>query len=320
MNSDQIVGAITSESDASFRSMPNPSRPAQDLSFAREFRCGRPSEVHWEDIPLDKKANKRMDSAPIHSNRDFGENSFGGLSHNRFKDNRVRGEIKLSLDTMLQKSRSDPKVSNEIKPGHGQVVGTEHAQVIDTVHSKPILASEALVSGPVSSLSVMSSVCSLDPCGHIPVGPHQPPNPSDLNDARPVKFRTLLHEPVGNYMNERLVGFRPSPSQHNIEDSLNWRHPYQTLPEPKSWTSRFYSWFGSSPPPETRSQSWPQPITLGVSELVNQSSSSFLPRSSTEPIPMSENPEPIYTAQPLPLAPEKQQTILPSPRGVFMCC
>lgn len=116
----------------------------------------------------------------------------------------------------------------------------------------------------------------------VALGPRLPPAPADLSfpDRNRTRFTfpSAFYDPLADYMEERLIRFRPSDSQNNANMSLDCRHPYQTQEEQVPQ---------NLPSPEPTNQQGPwrngnlqriSPIPENSPPPNNNSSSSFLPR------------------------------------------
>lgn len=147
------------------------------------------------------------------------------------------------------------------------------------------------------TLSTYSPSASIDPCFGLRRGPHQPPKPLEGTNRAP-KILSNQSDRFGRYMEERMIQFRPSDSQNNVEASLNHHHPYQLAAEPLRPAPRVEA---HAPPPEP----------------VNNSTSSFLPRNRT----CSAEPEPrsiAYTPRAVPH--EAKDSAQPSSRPSLCTC
>lgn len=133
----------------------------------------------------------------------------------------------------------------------------------------------------------------INPCLGLAMGPHQPPFPAIPLAPRPVDTSFFGLDPFAEYMEERMVRFRPSSSQNNVESSLNFTHPYQVTDE-KPMPLLWKNWFqGVLPAREVLpvEEALPVPNVLaalvpGVEAPPAHSSCSFLPRNvNVEPQP-----------------------------------
>lgn len=99
------------------------------------------------------------------------------------------------------------------------------------------------------NLTISNSTGSVNPLVEARKGPHVPPFPTEPPMSR-SRFEPLLFpDPLTGYMEERLIQFRPSLLQNNVESSLNNSHPYQQQPDlPVTRNSLWYNWFNTAGP------------------------------------------------------------------------
>lgn len=108
----------------------------------------------------------------------------------------------------------------------------------DLCRQKPVLASLNQANQPSDPASpdppfhVESPVLPLlpltpDPCEGVPGGAHEPPRPAETYKCKKTKMPSLFSDPFAQFMEDRMVQFRPSASQNNPDSSLDFLHPYQ---------------------------------------------------------------------------------------------
>lgn len=81
-----------------------------------------------------------------------------------------------------------------------------------------------------------------DPLMGIALGPHQPPVPTEPVSARGRIEHSLFPNPLTEFMENRMILFRPTSSQNNVESLLNNTHPYQAQPDLKAAVEARRSW------------------------------------------------------------------------------
>lgn len=70
-----------------------------------------------------------------------------------------------------------------------------------------------------------------DPLLGLVLGPRQPPFPIEPTPVRGRIESTLFPDPLTEFMEDRMILFRPTSSQNNVESLLNNTHPYQAQPD-----------------------------------------------------------------------------------------
>lgn len=83
-----------------------------------------------------------------------------------------------------------------------------------------------------------------DPLMGIALGPHQPPAPTEPVSCRGRTEPSVFPNPLTDFMENRMILFRPTSSQNNVESLLNNTHPYQAQPDVKAVVEAKRSWSG----------------------------------------------------------------------------
>lgn len=157
-----------------------------------------------------------------------------------------------------------------------------------------------------------------DPCSGIHSGPHEPPRPAEVYHPQRKVTPALFHDQFTQFMEDRMVMFRPTSSQNNVEQSLNSNHPYQQVGEVD--TMHLRSWFTLNPTKYSAQRVSPlYEHTPGISvdsplsgAPANNSTSSFLPRGVQGPCSIEpENSAMVYTPRGIPLSDAKGPSISP---------
>lgn len=130
-------------------------------------------------------------------------------------------------------------------------------------------------------LDELSAAPTMDPLVGMAFGPHQPPFPLEPLPIRTHREPSFFPDPFTEYMEDRMLLFRPTSSQNNVESSLNDTHPYQLQPDSKN--TQWNTWFASAAVNSSHN-----PVEA-VENTPARSSNSFLPRNC-----VSEEPRPTF--------------------------
>lgn len=269
-------------------------------SSSNNVEVNKTTAEEWSTIPLDSSPSKKANSAPINSITLLLDLKLKGfnLAVSRARD--------WSSGFSVQKGRYTKSATCVENKEGGQAA--LDSKFLELSPPKLVLAENALTSPQ-----------SIDPCKGMRVGPHEPPHPIDSAPKLQVTPFTMLQDPFGRSANDRLRNFRPTPSQHDPDTSLNCQHPYQTMPETETWSNRIRYWWSGSVRDTSSSHNWPQPISVVVANSVNQSTASFIPM---QDIGMSlENilEQPSYTplAQPIESSKSRSQSLIQVQESLF---
>lgn len=256
------VGNIPSEPELTPEATPEVNRsntvPAHVSLFVRDRR-----QVHsWSEPRREKSAES-------------------GASH--------KGEEESEQDGV---SRVEDGDSPEDIAGDETVHGNEHIgdlQVpeVPNSSSQPVALPPSDV--PLAETGVLASTDStgsVNPLAEARRGPHVPPFPTEPPISRSRFEPSLFPDPLTGYMEDRLIQFRPSLLQNNVESSLNNSHPYQQQPDlPVTRNSLWYNWFNTAGPGSIPGNS--------VGSIKNTSVGSRLRMAAkTAPIPETDNEGP----------------------------
>lgn len=137
--------------------------------------------------------------------------------------------------------------------------------------------------------STVSCLASPNPCSGLPCGPQRARNL--LGDEAPhMEYDPLLFaDDFTEYIESRMMNFRPLMSQNNVETSLNMHHPYQSeTPEQSRSMFKFLRQGNRKPEPHYNTRQ-------------NVSSDSFLPQALTLNLPGAHLENMSYTPQARPI-------------------
>lgn len=100
--------------------------------------------------------------------------------------------------------------------------GYQHLQQINELFARTCHSTETFDDDTVSP----------DPLMGIALGPHHPPFPIEPVSVHPIE-PSFFPDPLTEFMEDRIILFRPTCSQNNVESLLNNTHPYQAQPDVK---------------------------------------------------------------------------------------
>ena len=175
------------------------------------------------------------------------------------------------------------------------------------------------ISTELDSLELKETQASPNPCEGLRSGPHEPPRPAEPYQPTHKAAPAIFHDQFVQFMEDRMVMFRPTSSQNSVEQTLSLNHPYQRADEAE--TARMRSWFTMSSNrnnhPRVSPVNEPTPVVSVDSPVsafppMNNSTSSFLPRGVQGPC----CPEPLdsgmsYIPRAVPLADVKRPPLSP---------
>lgn len=182
-------------------------------------------------------------------------------------------------------------------------------------------SNDATSAEPQNAASAETLTCNNtpDPFQGVRSHPLSPPKPRSPYKPPMKKYPSLFQDQFTQFMEDRMVQFRPSSSQNNIESSLYEGHPYQVGGGSANCNAMRSLNHGQGNALRLATSETPAVRHQVRESPVNESNSSFMPRGTTGPTPSEPSRSAMtYTPQAVPL--EEAKMSLPVVKGPECIC